>query len=120
MVLRPEAGVTRLVVTAPDGSAAELDKQSHRPDFEYAATEQVGVYAYRTGSSGGVPRSFTVNLLDSGESNIEPRPEVRIGGERIAGGQERSQPRELWKWVLLVAAILLVLEWALYNRRIAV
>jgi hypothetical protein len=118
MVLRPEAGVARLTVTTPEGSTVELLKQPHRPDFEFSATERVGVYGYRAGE--GAARSFAVNLLDSGESNIEPRPEVRIGGDRVVAGQDRSQPRELWKWILLVAAVLLVVEWALYNRRISV
>jgi hypothetical protein len=120
MVLRPEAGVSRLTVTAPDGSAQDLQKLPHRADFEYAATERLGIYSYRTGPEGGAGRSFAVNLLDASESNIEPRPEIRIGSESVAAGQDRSQPRELWKWILLVAVVLLVVEWGLYNRRISV
>jgi hypothetical protein len=120
MTLRPEAGVARLTVTAPNGSALELHKPPHRPEFEFSATDQVGVYTYQEGAGGGVLRSFAVNLLDPAESNIEPRPAIRIGSEHIGAGQERSQPRELWKWLLLVAVLLLVVEWALYNRRISV
>ncbi len=121
MVLRPEAGVNRLTITPPDGSVLELQKRPHRPDFEFADTDRVGVYTYRAGSEGGtVTRSFAVNLLDAGESNIEPRPEIRFGSEQVTAGQDRSQPLELWKWILLVAVVLLVVEWGLYNRRISV
>jgi hypothetical protein len=119
MVLRPEAGAARLTITPPGGAAIELQKQPHRPDYVFADTDRVGVYGYQAAGD-NVTRAFAVNLLDAGESNIEPRPEIRIGSESIVAGQDRSQPRELWKWILLVAVVLLVVEWGLYNRRISV
>ncbi len=116
MVLRPEAGVQSLEVTPPLGAMVKLQRGS-RPDFVFAATDQVGVYQVKR-DDGGV-RSFAVNLLDANESNIEPRKEIRIGTERYATGQDRAQPRELWKWILLLAVVLLMAEWYIYNRRVS-
>ena len=118
MVLRPEAGVETLLVTPPRGSPIELPRGG-RPDFVFGDTERVGIYKYQAVPAGTL-RSFAVNLLDANESNIEPREEIKIGSERVTTGQERQQPREMWKWILLVAAALLAAEWIVYNRRVAV
>jgi hypothetical protein len=118
MVLRPEAGVSMLEVTAPGGGKTTLQK-GQRPDFVFGDTDLVGVYHYQAAKE-DVPRSFAVNLLDGNESNIEPREEIRFGSDRVVTGEERPQPREIWKWILLLAVALLMAEWLIYNRRIAV
>jgi hypothetical protein len=118
MVLRPEAGVQELEVTTPVGSIVKLAR-GLRPDFLFADTDRVGLYRYGAGKE-GVRRSFAVNLLDTNESNIEPREEIRIGSVRMATGEQRQQPREIWKWILLLALALLTVEWIVYNRRVSV
>jgi hypothetical protein len=65
-------------------------------------------------------RSFAVNLLDTDESAIEPRPSIQIGAKEIKAGQETRQPRDLWKWLIVAALGMLLLEWYVYNRRIFV
>jgi hypothetical protein len=119
-IIRPDAAVFRLDVLNPDGTEHRLthDERDPRTDFAYGATDGVGVYKLKW--DGQVRRSFVVNLLDADESNIEPVPAVQIGSERIATGQEHSQPRDLWKWFALAALILLIVEWYIYNRRIYV
>jgi hypothetical protein len=117
IVLRPEAGVEKLEVTPPRGEPVALER-GQRPDFVFGETDKVGIYRYQIEK--GPQRSFAVNLLDSNESNIEPREEIRIGSDKVAAGQEREQPREIWKWILLLALILLTVEWVVYNRRISV
>jgi hypothetical protein len=115
MVLRPEAGVQSLQVTPPRGPTVTL-KRAGRPEFIFGNTELLGIYT--VGRDDQVTRHFAVNLLDPQESNIEPRTEIQIGTERVAAGQERRQPREMWKGILVLALILLLLEWYIYNRRI--
>jgi len=115
LVLRPEASVRWLMITPPAGPTETLER-GPRPEFTYANTEAVGIY--RVVRDDGQDRRFAVNLLDALESNIEPRSEIQIGTERVASGSERRQPREIWKWAALLALILLLLEWYLYNRRI--
>jgi hypothetical protein len=115
IVLRPEAGVKWLKVVPPRGQPAKLER-GRRPDFTFGDTEELGVYQVIRDDGG--ERGFAVNLLDANESNIEPRPELRFGAERITAGRERRQPLELWKWIILLALISLIVEWYVYNRRI--
>jgi hypothetical protein len=117
IVLRPEAGIQKLTIQPPGGSRTTLERGS-RPDFIYADTDKIGVYKVERDDS--ATRWFTVNLLDSGESNLQPRDEIAIGAERIAAGEERPQPWDLWKWILAAAVLLLLVEWQVYNRRVAV
>jgi hypothetical protein len=119
VVLRPEAGVTGIKVTTPNKETITLERGA-RPEFQFSDTDRVGVYRFEVLPKDDLVRSFAVNLLDANESNIEPRRDIRIGSERITAGQERSQPRDIWKWILLVAVVLLMAEWWVYHRRIAV
>jgi hypothetical protein len=117
MILRPEADIKKLKIFPPKGPPQQLERGS-RPEFIFAGTDQLGVY--KVVRDDGVFRHFAVNLLDANESNIEPRADIKIGGDEVAAGQERRQPREMWKWIALGALILLLVEWYIYNRRIYV
>ncbi len=117
MVLRPEAGIQKLTIHGPGGTRTTLER-GNRPDFIFADTDKIGVYKVERDDL--ATRWFTVNLLDSGESNIQPKEEITIGSEHVTAGEERRQPRELWKWILAAAIVLLLLEWQVYNRRVAV
>jgi hypothetical protein len=116
-IIRPEEAVPRIEVVNPAGQEQVLTHDEHdlRTEYTYGGTERVGVYQVKW--DGKTQRSFAVNLLDSEESNIEPRPVIQIGTEQVATGQERSQPRELWKWFAVLALALLMLEWYIYNKR---
>ncbi|HEV3263829.1 MAG TPA: VWA domain-containing protein [Gemmataceae bacterium] len=116
--LRPDDPVKRLTVTGPDRKTHELVHRDRdaRTEFTFGDTDRVGVYEYTWGN--GRQRYFTVNLLDSEESNIEPRRSIQIGNDRIPAGQEISQPREIWHWFALAALVVLLVEWYIYNRRI--
>ncbi len=115
MILRPEAGGQWLKVTSPKGDTVKLAK-GQRADFTYGATDLLGVY--QVVRDDAAQRSFAVNLLDANESHIEPKKEIHIGNERFSAGQERKQPLELWKWIILLALVLLMVEWYIYNRRV--
>lgn len=115
--IRPESFLRRIEVISPEGKEQTLthDDREQKTAFLYGATDRVGVYRVQ---GTDLQSAFAVNLLDVDESNIEPRPEIQIGAERVATGQERSQPREVWKWFALLGLILLLLEWYIYNRRV--
>jgi hypothetical protein len=115
-LIRPDKAVATITVTEPRGGTVTLERGS-RPDFAYGGTERCGVY--RAEWDGGVQR-FPVKLLDSDESNIEPRPAVQIGAEAVYAGETRKQPRELWKYAVLAGLLFLILEWYIYNRRVFV
>jgi hypothetical protein len=122
--LRPDMAVKAIEVAGPatreglpqPGAKGETLERKGRPDFSYGNTDRVGVYEVRW--DGKSQRNFAINLLDADESNIEPRPEIQIGQDRIEAGASRGTPRDIWKWVALGALGLLLLEWYVYNRRV--
>jgi hypothetical protein len=126
VVLRPEAGFRFIQMTTPAKQSIKLPR-SERGDVTFAETDALGIYRYTVGARDDdkdldqdVMRGFAVNLLDVNESNIEPRASLRIGSERVPAGAEKSRTREIWKWILLLAVVLLISEWFIYQRRIAV
>jgi hypothetical protein len=114
-VIRPDRPMRTLEVENPDGTRETLNR-TQRAEFIFGPLPRVGIYQVRW--AGKLQRSFAVNLLDSAESDVVPRPSIDIGDERIVAGETRSTPRDVWKWVALIALILLVLEWYIYNRRV--
>jgi hypothetical protein len=113
--IRPDVGVPEITVLAPDGTSTKVQRGT-RADFSFGATEQSGIY--RVAWQDKVERSFAVNLLDPDESDIGPRASVQIGAQATKADKSRAQPQELWRWVILVALGLLMLEWYIYNRRV--
>jgi hypothetical protein len=41
-----------------------------------------------------------------------------LGSVTYEAGQSHRQTYDTWKWIALAALVLLVLEWAVYHRRI--
>jgi hypothetical protein len=114
-VIRPDRAMQTIEIEGPDGKS-ETVTRSLRADFVYGPVPRVGVY--RVKWDGQMQTAFAVNLLDSAESDLTPRPSIDIGDERIAAGETRSTPRDVWKWVAVAALLLLLLEWYIYNRRV--
>ncbi|HTU20846.1 MAG TPA: VWA domain-containing protein [Gemmataceae bacterium] len=112
--LRPDAAVKALDVIAPSRRRETITRGT-AGDFSYKNTDTVGVYE---AAWAGGQRRFAVNLLDADESNIQPRDAVKIGEQRLAAGQSRRQTYDIWKWIAVAALVLLVLEWAVYHRRV--
>ena len=112
--LRPDAAVKALDVIDPSRQRETITR-GVAGDFSYKNTETVGVYE---AAWAGGQRRFAVNLLDADESNIQPRDAVKIGEQRLAAGQSRRQTYDIWKWIAVAALVLLVLEWAVYHRRV--
>ncbi|MFM8399998.1 MAG: hypothetical protein ACKOAH_19395, partial [Pirellula sp.] len=62
---------------------------------------------------------FCVNLFSNRESNLKVGLELQTGAESIAATSNTLRARqELWRWLLLLALGLLMLEWIVFNRRI--
>jgi len=115
VTFRPDVAVAEIQITDPSGKTDAL-KRGSRSDFSYGQTNRVGVYQV---AWNGVPkRVFAINLLDADESNLEPRNMIRIGAAGIVRGQERQQPRQIWKWLASAAFCVLLMEWYIYNRRV--
>jgi len=79
----------------------------------------LGIYDVRSGEK--TVRRFAVNLFDPAESAIRPpsAPAIKIGEFEITGESGSEQARwEIWKYLVLAALVVLLLEWYIYIRRI--
>lgn len=111
--LAVDAGETSLTWTTPDGEKSRLAPVNGVVDL--TGTERVGFYQLDTGRR---QRTFAANLLDPAESDIVSRDTWRMGGQEVKpGGDQIEVPREMTRWVLLLVLILLVVEWAIEQRR---
>ena len=118
IVVRTEATITEIDVETPRGERSTITRGS-LGHFTFADTDQIGVYTIHEQVPQSVTRRFTVNLFNREESDIWPQPKLEIGHETVAG-QLTWEPmrREAWKYVLIVALAVLLLEWYIFNRRV--
>jgi hypothetical protein len=87
--------------------------------FGFSDTRNLGAYDVFEGDK--LVQRFTVNLFDPLESDIRPREEntIRIGYVDVEGETAFEPSRfELWKYLLVLALGVLLLEWYIYNRRV--
>ncbi len=116
--LRPPPDAEGLRVRLPDGTLQELSL-ARRP-LLFAETQQPGIYTIEVLEGGAVTRSqsFAVNLFDPAESDILPREMLFFGQSSLAPGAREEQGQlEFWPWVALLALLVLLLEWVVYQRR---
>lgn len=113
-ILDPDVPVESVEVVTPEGTQVTV-KRSSEYKFPFKDTNQVGIY--RASWEGG-NQSFAVNLFDPMESDIRPDEVIELGGESLITQQTRPRTYDIWKWVALAALILLIIEWALYHRRL--
>jgi von Willebrand factor type A domain/Aerotolerance regulator N-terminal len=117
VTLRSESAAP-LTVKTPAGSVITVPR-SRQNTFNFAQTEQLGVYEVREG--GKTTQQFAVNLFDPKESEVAARTEgtVKIGYVEVKP-EARWEParRETWKFLLVVALAVLLFEWYIYNRRV--
>jgi hypothetical protein len=114
--LRPGPGIDKIKVTPPGEPPITLDR-GIRADFSFAGTGRVGLYSAAWEGGG---RKFAVNLFDSDESNLQPRDGIQLGAVTVAAGQPDKRPRDLWRWLVLAALGVVLVEWYIYNKRMYV
>lgn len=118
MTLRSASNAQRLTVHSPSGKIEELAR-TKGGSFNLADTDELGIY--RVEEEKKPTQAFAVNLFDSAESDIRPRPEntIKIGYVDVKGeGGTEGTRRELWRPLLLAAFCILLGEWYIYNRRV--
>lgn len=105
-------------IVDPKGRSQSIDRG---PDgrFLFTQTDQLGVYEVRAEGLEEPVERFCVNLFSNRESNLRVGLELQTGAESIAAASNTIRARqELWRWLLLLALGLLMLEWIVFNRRI--
>lgn len=115
--LRP-GSAKEVFVTKPGGKSATKYDRGSRSEVVYSNTDTVGVYTAEWGS--GQLRRFAVNLFDAEESNLAPVSRFTVGDTTVSAGASRKEPRELWKYGVVLALAVVLLEWWVYNRRVQI
>jgi hypothetical protein len=109
-------GLTQVMLKRPDGTTQPVPVHEGRAVY---LGQQAGFYELSADES---TTTFAANLLDSSESAIAPQDHVVVDGKPSGtlAGFHVGVRREIWVYLLLAAALLTVLEWATYHRRVTV
>jgi hypothetical protein len=132
----PVAGsATEALLTEPDGAKERIPV--HEGHAVYLG-ERAGFYELDLASvpgaapaedplpadatSPGGATAFAANLLDADESSIAPADKLVVDGKPAGQleGFHVGVRREIWIYLLLVAALVTAIEWATYHRRVTV
>lgn len=110
--------VDRLTVVSPTGNKQELRPQGDG-SFLVTAVDELGIHRIVDGEQRHM-RSIAVSLSDRRESDIAVREQTRIGNTAVEPtvGATRVAANPLWRYLLLMALLVLFVEWIVYNRRI--
>jgi hypothetical protein len=102
-------------VTTPLGTQTEVPVFNGRAVFH---GDQTGFYTVETS---GQRRTIAANLSNLSESRIEPG-DLELSGDKVAQNTDNLifERNKLWIWAVLALILLLLLEWATYNRRMTV
>ena len=101
-------------VKLPDGKSATLNVEGAN-ELVFGDTARQGVYHLRAGTN---EVTFCANLLDSAESNIRPRDELKFGEyTSVAATTVQRTNMELWRTLAAIGLAVLLFEWWWYHRR---
>ena len=104
------------VVVRPDGQRDTL--ASAGPGTRFDRTDQIGRYSVQDASTQRTTRTFSVSLLNAGESNTAPRPVPNPPPRQMVDESGLLRLSTEWWWPLLAAGIaLLTFEWLVFARR---
>jgi von Willebrand factor type A domain/Aerotolerance regulator N-terminal len=111
----------RVSIQPPSGAPVSINRDG-QPQIVFSQTDEMGVYAIKSAGGEQTLQMFTVNLFSDQESDIKPKEQIGVGLETVAAQpqQDRIVRSEYWRWLLAIALIVLLVEWYLYNKRVAV
>jgi hypothetical protein len=106
--------VKEVTVTDPAGRKQKVPVEGRIAYF--SDTERRGVYQVQ---APGVKQEFAVNLLSRDESATAPQDQIRFGRRTLAADTGTVKTaREFWRWLLVLALLVLGVEWWVFHRRI--
>lgn len=110
--INPPITVESVTVTDPLGRARTVEGK--RRPLLFDGTDTIGVYQVKAKN---YQQKFAVSLLNKRESDILPRSTIELGsaGETATAGSTRAN-KEIWRWLVVLALIVLGLEWWVYHR----
>ncbi|MEP7287577.1 MAG: VWA domain-containing protein [Chloroflexota bacterium] len=119
LTIQPGVQADVVRVQRPDGAITTL--KVDQPSLVYADTPLPGLYSVEVYQGSNLLQNelFAVNLFDDNESRIAPRsPAIGTQNANTTHKDEIGQ-REFWPWIVLVALILLIVEWYVYHRHLS-
>jgi hypothetical protein len=102
------------------GISGEEIASSAAGSIRFPGTGRVGPYSLSIQDQ--PVRLFAVNLLDSQESDVEPRREIVLSGETVQA-EEHALTRSnlpLWPFLVGLALILVCVEWLVYTQKVRI
>ena len=129
-------GSTDVRVELPRDAGGESVRLEPAPDgtVSYGPIQKIGIYrvswtgnppvatARDTAEGSRVTRAISANLLDPSESDLGTRPTLAMAREvvKATADHETTLTRRLWPWLLLAALAVVMFEWFIYNRKVAI
>lgn len=121
----------RITAAEAEGGASLIDAEGGAIRVPTPASEEpvlipplrrAGIYELLPSkTSTADPRLIAVNLMDPFESLCAAAPSIEIGGRvTSASGEEGTARREIWNWFILAAAVLLIVEWLIFDRKMRI
>jgi Ca-activated chloride channel family protein len=108
------APVASAEVKLPDGKNTTLNLDGAN-EIVFGDTAKQGIYQLRVGTN---EVTFCANLLDSAESNIRPRDELKFGEyTKVEATTVQRTNMELWRTLAAIGLVVLLFEWWWYHRR---
>ncbi len=103
-------------LTRPNGASERITADPSGM-FRFPATDRVGVY--RVESPGRGVTHCAVNLLDESESNIAPSRNILLASGKVKTmtTAPRRSNQVVWPYLVLVAMVLVCVEWIVYNSK---
>ncbi|CAN5841383.1 BatA and WFA domain-containing protein [soil metagenome] len=131
LVQRLPRDASAITLALPEGGKALSLTPQRSGEVIYGPVRGVGMYTLEwEGAAGGADvvvggkarRGVSVNLGDPFESDITPRTVLEtasrvVQAEQSGGG---GGVRRLWPWLMLAMLGMLVVEWYVYNRKVAI
>lgn len=121
LLVQPLPGVDHITVQRPDHTTVSLPITSGADSIAYDDTDEAGLYTVTQQSGSRVlsQQTYAVNLLSAAESNIKPVPPPSFASSSNDGAASRPTvaPYEIWPYLAILSALLLLGEWWWYHRR---
>jgi len=117
VTIAPAASATAVLVEKPDGRIWTADVGEDALIFP--ETNQLGLYRVSLRDEQGTrpAGSFAVNLFSPAESAIQPAAALQIGQVAAEAAPENNVGQlEWWPWLLLLAVLILMIEWWVQHR----
>jgi len=112
------AGVAEVTATSPSGEQQVLQVPAGRGSTQLGPLEEAGPWLVMWDGSGAGHQLIAAHLPSADEGQLLRAAEVRAGGVPVQLGSGAGRSVPLWPWALAASLLVLLVEWAVYTRRL--